>query len=678
MMNKFVKEYNILIAKRLTAILVAVVFVFGTAVIPTGIYGTETETPAAYDQAASVVETAVPEAEQMAADEDSAASDEAVEEPQAEAEEPSAEAEDPVADAEDISTEEIVEELNDLVAADLDSIDEDSYDGFMYQLSDDATKKEVKEMESAIGDLEGSEGQEAEEVISGELYSADSIETIAEVADPEMIESIEPDYIMRAAGTNDSYYAADGWYLDMINAPYVWDKGMFGDGVKVAVLDSGVYEKHPDFENTKFTAEYNAVSNNTSVIDYEGHGTLVTGIIAASYNNGKYLTGVMPNATIIPVKVMSSGSAKLSVIIKGINHAVANGADVINMSLGGVTNSTYLKDACDAAAAKGVILVAAAGNEANDLYYGYANPIEYPASYDSVISVGSVGKTGAHSSSSNYNKYLDVTAPGERIHGPYAYYRNAAYHISNARYSGTSFSTPQVAAMAAMIKQMDPSVDCKGFLRVLAATSADKGAVGYDPYYGYGIMDLAKAYRYMAEDDITMYDVVLSANSFIYDGKVKTPSATVKKAGKTLSQDYYQITYDEGRTNVGTYKVTAEGIGGFIGTAKTSFTINPPLVKDIKAPKRYKKKLTVRWKAMSKSKRNQYANAITGYQVRVAKNKGFTGAKYVKVKGIAKTKATVKGLKKKTTYYVQYRSYKTVGSATYYSKWSSIKKAKTK
>ena len=81
---------------------------------------------------------------------------------------------------------------------------------------------------------------------------------------------------------------------------------------------------------------------------------------------------------------------------------------------------------------------------------------------------------------------------------------------------------------------------------------------------------------------------------------------------------------------------------------------------------------------MSKKQKNKYKNAITGYQVRVSTNSSFSNAKYVKVKGITKTKATVKGLKKKTNYYVQYRSYKTVGSATYYSKWSGTKKAKTK
>ena len=81
---------------------------------------------------------------------------------------------------------------------------------------------------------------------------------------------------------------------------------------------------------------------------------------------------------------------------------------------------------------------------------------------------------------------------------------------------------------------------------------------------------------------------------------------------------------------------------------------------------------------MSNSQKTKYKNAITGYQVRVAKNSKFTGAKTAKVKGIGKTQVTVKNLQKKTTYYVQYRSYKTVGSATYYSKWSSTKKAKTK
>lgn len=746
-MKRFAGAANLQMRKRLTAILVAVVFVFGTAVIPAEIYGTEAA------ESVEMTETAQPEAQPAEAEEESPAEDavsmedvNAAEAVEAQQETPETESEEPVAETEEFPAEEAAEDLTDALDVDLDSLDESEYDGFIYKLEDDVTKTEIREMEQSIGDLDEREGKAVDEVVKDELYAADSIETIAEVAPPEQIEYIEPNYIIKAMGTNDPSYAQHGWYLDMIHAPYVWEKGEFGDEVTIAVLDSGVKANHEDFDNTFFTNGYNAISGTQNVRDNSGHGTAITGIIAASQNNNKGLTGVMPQATIMPVKVMeydlqndeTAGSADS--MIRGMNYAVDHGAEVINISAGSDENIKSLKAACQNAADKGVIIVASAGNDGSSI-------AEYPASYDTVIGVGSVEKDGAHSDFSNYNQSVAVTAPGRGIRTPW---RDGGY----VSYTGTSFSAPQVAAMAAMIKRLDPSINNKSFMSILSATCVDKGAKGYDPYYGYGIMDLEKAYRHMTENDVSALDVSLSATAFTYDGKVKTPAVTVKragkalssdcyktsyaagrktigtykvtvegrngytgtktltfkingvgdmsacqvslsstafsydgkakkpavavkKAGKTLSSNYYKTKYAAGRTAVGTYKVTVEGVNGLLGTKTLSFKVIPPLVKSINAPKQGKKQLTVCWKAMDKSQQKKYKTAITGYQVRVSTNKQFTDAKYASIKGIDKTQKVVKGLKKKTTYYVQYRSYKTVGSATYHSKWSGIKKAKT-
>lgn len=384
----------------------------------------------------------------------------------------------------------------------------------------------------------------------------------------------------------------------------------------------------------------------------------------------------------MPVKVLDlkrdpdTGQLKtigtLTDVVEGINYAVNNGASVINMSFGTDSRSNTLEIACNAAAAKGVILIAAAGNEAQQSFSnnGPINPIEYPAAFSSVVSVGSVNLNRTWSNFSNYNQYVALVAPGEVIR---LAWKNGGYKTE----SGTSFAAPQVSAMAAMIKQMDPSVNYVDLMKIVAATSDDKGARGYDPYYGYGLMNLKKVYDYMA-GDISMYEASLSTTSYVYNGKVMTPTVTIKKAGKPLPANRFKSTYASGRKAVGTYKVTVTGINGYTGTKVLTFNIVPPLIKSIKAPQRYKGKLKVRWYKMSKSQRKNYKNVITGYQVRVSAYKNFAYAKYANVKGITKTAATVKGLKRKTYYYVQYRSYKTVGSTTYYSKWSGTKRAKTK
>lgn len=659
-MNRdFIKEMKMHNYKRVTALIVALVFVFGTMCVPAELYAVENE---AVETQAAVTEEATTEP----ANEEPAA-EEAVEPTEAAAPETTEATSVP-----EETNEDVVNDLSEALTVDLDSVDEDAYDGFIYKLEDNTTKKEIKEMETAIDDL--AEEQEVTEVIEKEIYEADSIETIEEVADADIVEYIEPNYYVEALGTNDPYYSEYGWYLEMIKAPYVWERGEFGSGVTVAVLDSGVNLKHPDFENTKFEKQYNATTDSTDVADLEdvtdrdGHGSWVVGIIAASYNNGKGLTGIMPEATIMPVKVLDKEiqgkpTGDITDVVKGIDHAVNNGAHVINMSFGGEIDSISLKNACDRAAAAGVILVAAAGNDGD-------STIEYPASYDSVISVGSVERDENHSSFSSYNNYVDVTAPGRGI---FVTGKLGGYGTT----SGTSFSSPQVAAMAIMAKSMDKSVNVSGFRDVIAYTSKDKGAAGRDCYFGYGIMDLSKAYRYI-NGDISLYPMALSTTSYVYNNGVKTPSVTVRKSGRALSSNCYTVTYPSGRKAVGTYKVIISGRGSYNGSKTLSFNIVPPLIKSIKSPQRYKGKLKVRWYKMSKSQRKKYKNVITGYQVRVSTYKNFAYAKYANVRGITKTAATVKGLKKKTTYYVQYRSYKVVGSTTYYSKWSGKKKAKTK
>ncbi len=665
-MRRLVEKKHYHIAKRLTAILTAVVFVHGMIDMPTGIYAVETD---AVDNGTSAAAGEIVEPTETT---DEAAETEATEaevtETEATSEAVETEAEVP---KEMVDEESITEDLLDITTVDPDSLDESEYDGFIYKLDEDVTKREAKEMESAIDDLDASEGQEVEEVIDKELYKADSIETIAEVAEPEMIEYIEPNYIVKAMGTTDPYYTQHGWYLDMINAPYVWDKGMFGDGVKIAILDSGVNTEHEELAQANIIDKRNLtdIGDVQDITDNTGHGTAVTGVVAASQNNGKGLAGIMPRAGVIAVKVMDydrqtdETTGSVESVVRGIDYAVNNGANVINISAGILRNPKTLEEACQDAAAKGVIIVAAVGNDSSSI-------AEYPASYNTVVGVGSIERDGAHSSFSNFNQSVAVTAPGRGILAPY---QDGGY----ASYIGTSLSTPQVAAMAVMVKQMDSSVNYTGFVKILAATSTDKGAKGFDPYFGYGLMNLKNVYDYMA-GNIAMYETSLSCITYTYDGTVKTPRVTVNKANKALSAGYYRTTYASGRKNVGTYKVTVEGVRGYIGTRTLSFNIVPPLVKKINAPKKGKKKLTVRWKAMSKKQKKKYKNAITGYQVRVSTNKRFTNAKYAGVKGIGKTQKTVKGLKKKKTYYVQYRSYKTVGSKTYYSQWSGIKKAKTK
>ena len=166
--------------------------------------------------------------------------------------------------------------------------------------------------------------------------------------------------------------------------------------------------------------------------------------------------------------------------------------------------------------------------------------------------------------------------------------------------------------------------------------------------------------------------VKLGATSYTYDGKVKTPTVTVKNAaGKVLKKNTdYTVTYATGRKNVGTYKVTVKFKGNYTGTKTASFVINPPktsLTSVVAGSKRF----TAKWTKKSKQ-------VVTGYQIQYATSSSFKRAKTVNVTSYKTVSKLVKSLKGKTRYYVRVRTYKTVGKTKYYSSWSTYKKVTTK
>ena len=165
--------------------------------------------------------------------------------------------------------------------------------------------------------------------------------------------------------------------------------------------------------------------------------------------------------------------------------------------------------------------------------------------------------------------------------------------------------------------------------------------------------------------------VKLGATSYTYDGKVKTPTVTVKNAaGKVLKKNTdYTVTYAAGRKNVGTYKVTVKFKGNYTGTNTASFVINPPktsLTSVVAGSKRF----TAKWTKKS--------TQVTGYQIQYATSSSFKSAKTVSVTSYKTVSKLVKSLKGKTRYYVRVRTYKTVGKTKYYSSWSTYKKVTTK
>ncbi len=320
-------------------------------------------------------------------------------------------------------------------------------------------------------------------------------------ADPNVLYA-EPNYIYTSYFVpNDPYYSYQ-WHMPMINTEQAWDQNS-GSGVIVAVLDVGVayedfdvYAQAPDLAQTNFVPGYDFINNDAHPNDDNGHGTHVAGTIAQSTNNNLGVTGVAYNCSIMPVKVLdAAGSGATDVIANGIYFAADNGAKVINMSLGSSFSSTIMEEACIYAKNKGVIIICAAGNSGRKV-------LEYPAAYNSTVSVSSVRLDSTLAGYSTYNDSVDITAPGgdtgvdqdgdgyvdgvlQQTHDG-SNYTSFSYYF----YQGTSMASPHVAGVAALVISASGGTLTPDEVQAILQNSAvDLGSAGWDNQYGYGLVD---------------------------------------------------------------------------------------------------------------------------------------------------------------------------------------------
>ena len=292
------------------------------------------------------------------------------------------------------------------------------------------------------------------------------------------------------------------WHLDQINMKEAW-KLSDGGGVTVAVLDTGVafedyneFHKVEDLEGVTFVKPYDFVDNDVHANDDHGHGTHVAGTIAQATHNGKGVAGVARNVKIMPLKVLSgSGSGSVAGIADAIRYAADEGADVINMSLGGPFPSRVLKKAVQYAYDKGVVVVCAAGNDGR-------GRLGYPAGYPGAIAVAATQFDRSTTFYSNWGKGLDIAAPGGNVRVdqngdgvPDGVIQNTI-EIGNPTKSdyfgfmGTSMASPHAAGVAALVVS-EGVTDPDAVENILKETSFKPSQYSQEKY-GSGIID-AKA-----------------------------------------------------------------------------------------------------------------------------------------------------------------------------------------
>lgn len=309
---------------------------------------------------------------------------------------------------------------------------------------------------------------------------------------------------------NDPSFTSE-WHLTKISAPQAWDISRGAAGATIAILDSGVDPTHPDLAG-KLVGGYNFIANNTDTHDVYGHGTKVAGSAAAIANNGVGVAGVAWESTIMPLVVAdSTGYATWSALASAAIWAADRGVRVMNMSFAGPSSSSTLQNAINYAWNKGALIFAGAGNSSTSTPY-------YPAAGQNVIAVSGTTSTDSLASFSNYGTWVDISAPAASI-------LTTTNGGGYGSVSGTSFSGPIAAAIAALVIGTNPSLTNVQVEQILKDNADNLGTAGFDPYFGYGRVNAYKSVL-AALDAQPFVDTTLPTASIVSPGTGTTVSGT--------------------------------------------------------------------------------------------------------------------------------------------------------
>jgi subtilisin family serine protease len=331
-------------------------------------------------------------------------------------------------------------------------------------LEEDASRAEVKEaVKDAGATVEVSLDQIDTKVL--EVPKGEMEEAVKSLEASPAVEFVEREVVLEATDTvpNDDLWSGQ-WGPKRVGAPKAWDTTKGSAGVVIAVLDTGVDYGHPDLKDS-FVAGRDFIDNDDSPRDKHGHGTAAAGVIAARSNNGRGQAGICWKCRIMPVKVLDDhGQGTTSDIAAGILWAVAQGADVISLSLGGAGGTQTLEHAVASAANKGIPVIAAAGNAGTTRRF-------YPAAYPEALSVAGTTSSDKLYGWSNRGDWVQVAAPGCNT----APVPGGGY----GSFCGTSSATPIVAGIAGLVLSLAPELPKERFEQALRSTAVRMSGVRY-------------------------------------------------------------------------------------------------------------------------------------------------------------------------------------------------------
>jgi len=310
---------------------------------------------------------------------------------------------------------------------------------------------------------------------------------------------IEPNIKFQAIFVPNDPYWPQQWGPRIIKANYAWNNTIGDPSVLVAVIDTGIDYNHPDLAGNYVALGYDWMNNDTDPMDDHGHGTHCAGIIAATLNNSLGIAGVAQVQIMAEKGLDSGGSGKASDLANAIIHAVDQGADILSNSWGGYSYSNLIHDSVKYAQDHGVLVVAAAGNEASNMRH-------YPAAYDEVVSVTATDQSDALASFTSYGKWVDVAAPGVDIYSTISETHDPRFSYPYDYLSGTSMACPHAVGVAALIWSEFPSLKLDEVRLRLRLTADDLGDAGFDVYYGYGRVNARRAVEPLSSHDLLILD----------------------------------------------------------------------------------------------------------------------------------------------------------------------------
>ncbi|MHB9116575.1 MAG: S8 family peptidase [Thermoleophilia bacterium] len=390
----------------------------------------------------------------------------------------------------------------------------------------------------------------------------------------------------------DDIFWTEQWGPRAVGLPEVWDSVTGVRGVTVAVIDTGLNPAIPDFAG-RIVHPHSVLTgdqNPHSWLDTLGHGTGAAAIAAATGDDGVGIAGAAWGVGVMPVKVGEGSYLDLVDEIAGVVWAVEHGASVINMSFGSTDESEAEKVAVRWALDRGAVVVAAAGN------YGPAYGVEFPAAYAGVVSVGSVDRSEMRSSFSARGVDLDIVAPGEDV----ATWALGARAWEVEDREGTSFASPLVAGVAALMLSVNPDLGPADVEYILTRTAEDRGRAGRDDEYGWGLLDAeeavaaATAWEPVAFPDVPPYhpyalSVVALSQADVVDGfgdgsfgperrvtRQQFAKMILLSLGLTPTEEMISPFSDVTRSSTGLYPDHYVALAAELGIT-TGTSVDPPL-----------------------------------------------------------------------------------------------------